>query len=102
MSQLAVTIDDKPLADAEGRALWTRFSTHMDANQGDFEGFAANEGYVEASVAVRNGVPTLCLRSKNAPKTPKPQSRPPKRRRRRRDKPDAGPGGSSAPRRKKR
>ncbi len=102
MSQLAVTIDDKPLADAEGRALWTRFSAHMDTNQGDFEGFAASEGFVEASVAVRNGVPTLCLRSKNAPKTPKPRSRPAKGRRRKRAKPNPGGGGSKPPRRNKR
>jgi hypothetical protein len=61
MSQLRVIVDDQVLPEPEARALWTRFSAHMDLHQGDFDGFARAEGYARASVAVHQGVPTLTL-----------------------------------------
>ena len=66
MRRLAVVADGKALPDDEARLLWERFSAHMEAHRGDFEGFAQREGYAHAKVAVQQGVPTLTLsRSKN-------------------------------------
>jgi hypothetical protein len=89
--QLAAVVDGRHLDEDDARALWTRFSAHMDAHEGDFEGFAASEGLVSSRVAVVDGVPTLTLeRTKAAaspsPKRPKGAPEPPKRNKRHRNK----------------
>src|SRR5690606_6245707 len=66
MSRLRDVVDGRPLPEDEARALWQRFSAHMDENRGDFEGFARAEGYAAASVAVAGSTPTLNLRSEGA------------------------------------
>ncbi len=58
---LHVLIEGQPLSAEQAQGVWLRFSQHMDANQGDFEGFAKTEGYRYAAVAVENGRPTLKL-----------------------------------------
>ncbi len=58
---LNVLIEGEPLPTAQAHGVWLRFSQHMDANQGDFDGFAKAEGYRYAAVAVENGRPTLKL-----------------------------------------
>lgn len=66
-TSLSVVVDGRPLADDEAKPMWARFSAHMDANQGDFDGFARSAGFVSARVSVMNGTPTLTLSSTNAP-----------------------------------
>ena len=66
MSQLTVIVDGRRVPEDEARALWMRFSAHMDAHRGDFEGFAAAEGYASAAVAVAGGTPTLSLTTEGA------------------------------------
>ena len=63
MRRLAVVADGKSLSDDEARPIWERFSAHMEAHRGDFDGFAKQEGYAHAKVAVHKGVPTLTLTS---------------------------------------
>lgn len=63
-SSLCAVLDGDPLPPDEARDLWTRFSAYMDENQGDFAGFAAALGFVEAKVGMVDGQPTLQLRSK--------------------------------------
>ena len=65
---LSVRIDGQPIGDDDARAIWERFSRHMDVNQGDFAGFAAAEGYKHASVDVVSGRPVLIL-GDNPPQT---------------------------------
>ena len=69
---LQVRIDGEALAQEPARALWARFSSHMDANRGDFDGFAAAEGYRSARVAVEQGKPTLFLSSSEQASAPEP------------------------------
>ncbi|HZO12439.1 MAG TPA: hypothetical protein VFB62_04250 [Polyangiaceae bacterium] len=66
MSRLAVVTDGKSLPDDQARPIWERFSAHMEAHRGDFEGFARLEGYAHAKVAVHEGVPTLTLTGRKA------------------------------------
>ena len=47
--------------------MWERFSAHMEAHQGDFDGFARAEGCAGARVGVVNGTPTLTLWTKAPP-----------------------------------
>jgi hypothetical protein len=90
-SQLAAIVDGKPLEPTEAKALWERFSAYMDAHEGDFDGFASQEGMVSARVAVVESTPTLTLARTAAEKAPsggalqkpqKPQKKQKKRRRR--------------------
>lgn len=45
VAALKVLVDGVALPEAEGRALWQRFSAHMEAHRGDLEGFAKSEGF---------------------------------------------------------
>lgn len=45
VSALKVLVDGVALPEAEARALWSRFSAHMEAHRGDLEGFAKAEGF---------------------------------------------------------
>jgi hypothetical protein len=71
--QLAAVVDGRHLDEDDARALWTRFSAHMDAHEGDFAGFAASEGLVSSRVAVVEGVPTLTLERTKAAASPSPK-----------------------------
>jgi hypothetical protein len=66
---LRVLVDGKPLPDAEARALWQRFSDHMEANKGDLAGFAKAEGYASAHPGMGPEGAELRL-SKTAPQGP--------------------------------
>lgn len=66
---LRVVVDGKPLPDEEARALWKRFSDHMETNKGDLAGFAKAEGY--ASIHPAMGPEGAELRaSRTAPQGP--------------------------------
>lgn len=79
-SSLSVVVDGQALPEAEARAVWQRFSAHMDAHRGDFDGFAASAGYASARVAVEGGVPTLTLSTQALPTPPAQRpARPPNR-----------------------
>lgn len=61
---------DGQLLDEEGaRALWQRFSEHMEANKGDLAGFAAKEGYASVRPGMENGRAVL-IASRSAPQVP--------------------------------
>lgn len=66
---MLVLVDGAPLPDAEGRALWQRFSDWMEEHKGDLAGFARAEGFASIHPGVRNGRPVL-LASKSAPQRP--------------------------------
>jgi hypothetical protein len=61
--RLAVLVDGAPLAAEAARALWTEFSAHMDANQGDFKGFAQKKAWVSVAPEFRNGKAVLIVRT---------------------------------------
>lgn len=63
---LTVIIDGVPLPDDEARALWTRFSEHMDEHRGDMAGFAKLCGYVSVAPEVRHGQPVLVVQTTEA------------------------------------
>jgi hypothetical protein len=71
-SKLAVQIDGAMLDDEAARALWTEFSAHMDANQGDFAGFAKKKGWVSVAPEYRQGKAVLVARTTAAPAKPAP------------------------------
>ena len=77
---LRVLIDGSALDPEKARALWSRFSQHMDAHRGDFDGFAAAEGFRSARVAVERGKPTLHLSNSDQPPEPASQNKQPKAR----------------------
>lgn len=54
-SRLAALVDGKPLPDEEARALWTKFSEHMDLHRGDMAGFAKLHGYASVAPEARGG-----------------------------------------------
>jgi hypothetical protein len=63
-----VRIDGELLADDDGRALWQRFSAHMEANRGDLAGFAKSEGLASIHPAMEGGRAILVgSRSTSAP-----------------------------------
>ena len=66
---LLVRIDGQLLDEQEARALWERFSAHMDANKGDLAGFAAKEGFASIHPGLENGRPVL-LASRSAAQKP--------------------------------
>jgi len=84
-SQLAAVVDGKTAEPSDAKALWERFSSYMDEHQGDFDGFAKQEGLLAARVDVVQGVPTLTL-SSSKERTPEPRQAPTKRKRQRRRK----------------
>jgi hypothetical protein len=57
--RLAVIVDGAALPEEEARALWGRFSDHMDAHAGDLAGFARNEGFTSVHPEARSGVAVL-------------------------------------------
>lgn len=69
-SALGVLIDGVPLPSEEARALWLRFSEHMDAHKGDMDGFAKLNGYVSVRPAVQGGKAVLVVKTKAAPSEP--------------------------------
>ena len=50
---MAVIVDGEPLAEAQAREFWQRFSDYMEEHRGDLRGFAEKEGF--ASVHPRVG-----------------------------------------------
>lgn len=66
---LRVVVDGQPLPDEEARAIWKRFSDHMETHKGDLAGFAKAEGYASAHPAMGPEGAELRL-SKNSPQGP--------------------------------
>ena len=62
-------VDGELLPEAEAKALWARFSTHMESNRGDLLGFAKAEGFASVQPAVEGGKPLL-VASRSAPQGP--------------------------------
>jgi|JI10StandDraft_1071094.scaffolds.fasta_scaffold13393_2 hypothetical protein len=62
-SRLAVEVDGVKLGDDEAREVWARFSAFMD-DQGDMQAFAKSEGVARVTTAIRSGVPTLIVTSR--------------------------------------
>lgn len=56
---LAVLVDGEEMPEAEGRALWERFSTWMEEHKGDLLGFAKSEGFASVHPGVLGGRPVL-------------------------------------------
>jgi hypothetical protein len=84
---LAASIDGVPLPDEEARALWTRFSQHMDEHRGDTAGLARANGYVSVTPTFDGGRAVLVARTTEAPPrkpAPRPGAGKAKRRKRRR------------------
>jgi hypothetical protein len=59
--RLAVQIDGTALPEEEARALWAKFSDHMDAHAGDLAGFARAEGFASVHPEARSGVAFLIV-----------------------------------------
>lgn len=68
-SSLKVKVDGVFLPEAEARALWARFSAHMETNRGDLLGFAKAEGFASIQPAVEGGRPLL-VASRSTPQGP--------------------------------
>ena len=64
--RLVAVIDGAPLPEEEARALWKRFSEHMDVHQGDMAGFAAQNGFASVSPEYRAGQAVLVVCTKGA------------------------------------
>ena len=71
-------VDDVPLPEDEARALWTRFSAHMDAHQGDMAGFAKENGWVSAAPEYRKGQAVLVVKTATTPANKTRTASPPK------------------------
>jgi hypothetical protein len=69
VSALAALVDGVPLGDAEARALWARFSAHMEAHEGDLAGFAKIEGFTSVHPEMHSGRAVL-VASRSAPQRP--------------------------------
>jgi hypothetical protein len=87
-------MDGALLPEEEARTVWTQFSQHMDANEGDLAGFAKGRGWISVSPEYRKGQAVLVVKTtasapaapaKSAPAVPSSGSvgAPRKRRRRR-------------------
>jgi hypothetical protein len=77
-SRLAVMIDGASMDDDAARALWTEFSAHMDAHEGDMKGFAAKKGWFAVAPEYRQGKAVLVVRTTAAaPAAPPPPPRKP-------------------------
>jgi hypothetical protein len=66
---LAVSIDGMLLPEDEARALWDRFSAHMEAHAGDLEGFARSEGLASVHPTAGGGRAIL-VASRTQPQRP--------------------------------
>jgi hypothetical protein len=66
VTALAVIVDGTPLPDEEARAMWKRFSDHMDVHKGDLVGFAKAEGFASVHPEMHNGRAVL-VASRSAP-----------------------------------
>lgn len=66
-SRLSVLIDGVPMPAEQARALWLRFSEHMDAHKGDMDGFAKLNGYISVRPQAQGGQAVLVIKSKAAP-----------------------------------
>ena len=64
-SKLVVLLDGRPLPDEQARAIWTRFSAHMDQHQGDTAGFAQIEGFSSVRPESRAGRAVLVIATRN-------------------------------------
>jgi hypothetical protein len=60
-ARLAVLLDGVPMAEQEARALWARFSAHMDEHRGDLAGFARAEGFASVHPETRDGRAVLVV-----------------------------------------
>lgn len=69
MADLNVKVDGVLLPDAEAKALWARFSAHMETHRGDLLGFAKAEGFASIQPAVDGGKPLL-VASRTSPQGP--------------------------------
>jgi hypothetical protein len=63
--RLVVLLDGRPLPDAAAHALWVRFSAYMGEHEGDFAGFAQQEGFASAKAESRGGKAFLVLKSRS-------------------------------------
>jgi hypothetical protein len=66
---LRVVVDGVALSDADGAAMWKRFSVHMEEHKGDLAGFAAQEGFASVHPAMDGGKPLL-VASRTSPQKP--------------------------------
>ena len=66
---LAVLVDGAPMAEADARAFWERFSAWMEEHPGDLAGFAAKEGFASVHPGVEKGRAVLRA-SKKDPQKP--------------------------------
>ena len=57
--KLGVRVDGELLAEGEARALWERFSAHMEAHHRDLGGFAEAEGFASIQPQMEGGHPIL-------------------------------------------
>lgn len=69
---LVATIDGAALEEEAARALWTEFSAYMDANHGDFAGFAKKKGWASVAPEYRQGKAVLVVKTGAAPAKPSP------------------------------
>jgi hypothetical protein len=60
-SKLTVLVEGEPLAEAEARAFWARFSAFMDEHKGDLGGFARSEGFASVHPKVGPDGPVLVV-----------------------------------------
>ena len=60
-SRLVVIVDGKTLPEGAARALWKRFSEHMDKNRSDTGGFARAEGFTSVRPESRGGQAVLVI-----------------------------------------
>ncbi|HEY3594723.1 MAG TPA: hypothetical protein VGL13_12645 [Polyangiaceae bacterium] len=73
-SRLAVLVDGKRLPEEDARALWKRFSEHLDAHRLDFNGFAKSEGFLSVRPESQGGEAVLVV-STGAPSQPRKPAR---------------------------
>ncbi len=66
---LRVLLDGTPLADADARALWQRFSAWMEEHPSDLGGFARAEGFASVHPELHGGEPVLVV-SRAVPQRP--------------------------------
>jgi hypothetical protein len=62
-ARLVALVDNVPLDPEAGRALWTEFSAHMDAHEGDMAGFAKAKGWVSVAPEYRQGKAVLVVKT---------------------------------------
>ena len=77
-SRLAAVIDGVTLGEEEARVLWTAFSAHMDAHQGDMAGFARRKGWFAVAPEYRQGKAVLLVRTTEGAPLPPPPKAPPR------------------------